>query len=199
MWRAGAAQVDGKGALRVVAAMRAQDFRLRPADTGDSRLLFEWTNDPAVRKSSFYSSSITWQEHCRWFAQKLHAPDEMILICEADVGSPVGTVRFHETSPGEFQIGVTISPNWRGKHIASHLLKRAVRHLFENRVAHRVHAFIREENTASSRSFENAGFHFLSCRIIDGVEAFHYCLENKIVSQDFSIPANSCTEAAACT
>lgn len=199
MSRAGAALVDGRGAARVAAAMRAHDFHLRPAEPDDARLLFEWANDAAVRRSSFSSSPITWQEHCLWFAQKLAEPREIILMCEADAGTPVGTVRFHESSPGEFQIGVTVSPVWRGRHAAPHLLKKAVRYLPENRNVRRVHAFIKKENTASRRSFESAGFRFSSCRMIDGVEAFHYCLENNVASRSFAVQATARAEAAPCT
>ena len=40
---------------------------LRPAAEADIDLLFEWANEPLVRKNSFTAKEITYEEHKKWF------------------------------------------------------------------------------------------------------------------------------------
>lgn len=39
---------------------------LRKAEQSDMDLLFEWANDPAVRKNSFRSDPIPYADHVKW-------------------------------------------------------------------------------------------------------------------------------------
>jgi UDP-2,4-diacetamido-2,4,6-trideoxy-beta-L-altropyranose hydrolase len=76
------AAVDGKGARRVVAAMRGQSITMRPAQATDCSLLWRWTNDPAVRNASFSSAEIPWEVHTFWFARRMADPGSTFLIFE---------------------------------------------------------------------------------------------------------------------
>lgn len=80
---AGRKLVDGRGALRVVRALRGTSMSLRPAVADDSRRLFDWANDPVVRSVSFRSEPIAWEDHSRWFAGKLTDPQAALFIAES--------------------------------------------------------------------------------------------------------------------
>lgn len=177
MSRLGPELVDGKGASRVVTAMRSRDFRVRRAEQGDSRLLWEWANDPLVREASFSPEHISWDEHCHWFAEKGRDPRETILICEDDLRNSIGTVRFHETSPYDVEVGVTIAPEHRGQNYAPYVLRLALDYLLEASTAVRVHAFIKKSNAPSVRSFERVGFRHAGNESVRGNDALHYVLE----------------------
>ena len=65
---------------------------LRNADSQDIDLLFQWANERTVRKNAFSPAEITYEEHCRWFAQILAREDarQYIFMCEEE---PVGQIR----------------------------------------------------------------------------------------------------------
>ena len=40
---------------------------LRKATIEDMDLLFQWANDPVVRKNSFSTAEISYEEHTKWY------------------------------------------------------------------------------------------------------------------------------------
>ena len=171
--------VDGNGACRVVAAMRARAITMRRAQSGDCRILWKWANDTAVRQASFDSSPITWEQHVQWFAQQLGDACSTFLIFEDDQSTPVGTARFRATSGADLEISVTIAPEFRGQGLAPGLLDRAAESAFERGLIERIHAFIRAENRVSVKSFENAGFFLVGATQVRGSDALHYVRERE--------------------
>ena len=177
MSRRGAELVDGNGAARVVAAMRARAITLRSAGTGDCRKLWEWANEATVRQASFNSSPIAWEQHCEWFAKQLDDERSRVLIFEDGRSTPVGSVRFHATSDSDAEMSVTIAPEFRGQGMAPCLIDQAAQFTFEQDTNERIHAFIRTENRVSAKSFENAGFFLVGSTQIKGCDALHYIRE----------------------
>ena len=67
-------------------------IKLVPVKEEHCDLLFSWVNDEMVRKNSFNTEPITYQEHTRWFKNKLNSDRSFIFICY--VGErPVGQIR----------------------------------------------------------------------------------------------------------
>ncbi|WLG52394.1 UDP-2,4-diacetamido-2,4,6-trideoxy-beta-L-altropyranose hydrolase [Pseudomonas sp. FP1742] len=85
--------VDGRGALRVAAALAGAVLQVRRATQDDAQLLFEGRNAEAVRRWSLDSHVIDWQRHQTWLAASLSNPQRLLLIAEADDG-PVGVLRY---------------------------------------------------------------------------------------------------------
>jgi UDP-2,4-diacetamido-2,4,6-trideoxy-beta-L-altropyranose hydrolase len=183
-----AALVDGRGAARVVAAMRGRAITFRLVQEKDRRLIWEWANDPSVRHASFSSSTIHWPEHCQWFAQKLNDPRCTMLLFE-ESGIPIGTVRIEQTTRMDAQISVTISPQHRGFGLARHLLATAVNTAFRSEIVRRIHAFTKPENTYSINSFEAAGFKCTGTTELQGIRALHYVHERDQHSGEFASSA----------
>ena len=44
-----------------------EEIYLRLVDDKDMKLLFDWRNDEVVRKNSFSTEPIDWEEHVSWF------------------------------------------------------------------------------------------------------------------------------------
>ena len=42
-------------------------LKLRPVQKSDIELIFKWSNDEEVRKNSFHTETIKWEEHVKWF------------------------------------------------------------------------------------------------------------------------------------
>jgi spore coat polysaccharide biosynthesis predicted glycosyltransferase SpsG/RimJ/RimL family protein N-acetyltransferase len=155
--RAGRQLVDGRGAARVVTALRSRDVTLRRVGTPDAVTLWNWVNDPATRAASFTTDPVPWEDHEAWLSDRLRDEDADLWLAE-DAAGPWGLVRFHAVGDTA-EIGVTVAPEHRGQGLAAPLIRSGVRGLFASRPATRVvDARIRPENTASVAAFDAAGF-----------------------------------------
>jgi spore coat polysaccharide biosynthesis predicted glycosyltransferase SpsG/RimJ/RimL family protein N-acetyltransferase len=155
--RRGRRLVDGRGASRVVAQLRAAMVDLRPAAATDARLLWTWANDPAVRHASFSVDPIPWESHEQWLASKLADPRAYLYIGIASNGSPLGQVRF-EMDGQEAEIHVSLAADWRGGGWGGALVAAGVRRLLRETDVAAVRARIKAANRASVSAFEAAGF-----------------------------------------
>lgn len=171
MSRAGRRLLDGRGAFRVLQALGLVSLSLRPACPEDSAVLWNWANDPLVRRFSFQSDPISWQHHEQWFARKMGDPRCHIWIADDAEGGPVGQVRFERQDDDAVSIAISIAADSRGKGYAAQLLRLGLRRaarVFPGCVAH---ASIKVENAASVRAFESAGFSLAGRGAIQGSDA----------------------------
>jgi RimJ/RimL family protein N-acetyltransferase len=122
-------------------------------------LLFEWANDPAVRRFSFNKNRITQDEHHNWFMARLEDPTCTMLIGEDSQGLPLGQVRFEtDLSRHEATVHLTVEPALRGTGIGSRLLRETVT-LWRSRAPEfTVVAEVVGDNGASKRLFLGANF-----------------------------------------
>ena len=167
--------VDGKGVIRVLHYMGLKILRLRPACECDCQLLWEWANDTQVRDSAFCSASIPWEEHVKWFNNKLSDPNCLIYIAEDQKGTPIGQIRF-DIDGEQAEVDVSIGKGKRGLGYGAYLIEQGVRELFQNMVVKAVHAFIKPDNISSIISFEKAGFRHIGTDTIKGHKAKHYMM-----------------------
>lgn len=153
----GRALVDGRGASRIVAAMREVEITLRRATREDGELLLRWANDPATRAASFSAGSIVLEDHVLWLASKLADPDCALFLATTASGEPIGTVRF-DREGGAAVVSTTIDPAWRGRGYAAALIRSACREYFAGFAAAEAQAYVKEDNEPSRRAFLAAGF-----------------------------------------
>ncbi len=170
--------VDGNGTGRVVSVLRTdplgiEGLRLRPAQLDDSRSLWEWANDPAVRAASFSSALISWESHVAWFAEKLAQGRSLILIAEDDSPTPCGQIRFDVRADGDWEVDVTVAATMRGRGLAGRLIRLGIQVLRKEHHDARVHAFVKPVNEASLKAFEKAGFNRIGVEQIRGNAAIH--------------------------
>ncbi|GAB3491563.1 hypothetical protein GCM10027341_04720 [Spirosoma knui] len=131
----------------------------RLATPEDSPLYFDWANDPDTRRQSFNSDPISLETHECWFSRKLADANALLLMFSNEAGTPVGQVRFERTS-GEVIIGVSVDTHFRGRGLASELIRQGCVACREQWGDVLIHAYIKADNQASIRSFEKAGFTF---------------------------------------
>jgi RimJ/RimL family protein N-acetyltransferase len=87
----------------------------------DRDLLYEWANEPAVRKNSFSSETISYETHVEWFHKMLK--DENIvqyILMENDY--PIGQIRV-QIYGEEAEVGYSISAENRGRGYGGTILK----------------------------------------------------------------------------
>lgn len=154
--RLGRETVDGRGASRIAAAMRADLIVLRQVAMTDADLLLAWRIDPATRDASFGSPPIDRGSHVAWLARSLGDPKQLLRIAEAG-GRPIGTVRLDLTADHRATISVTVAPEARGRGWATNLIRAALG-LAAERDIEWVDAEIKPDNAASIGAFRAAGF-----------------------------------------
>jgi RimJ/RimL family protein N-acetyltransferase len=152
-------------------------LRLRDAEPGDARLLFEWANDPVARAQSFTQASIPWEDHERWFARKLADARCVLLVAEDAQGRPVGQVRFDLGEDACAIISVAVAPEQRGQGYGGATIAQACEALRLRRGAMKVLAYIRVDNLASQRAFSRAGFSMPVALNYQGHQAVRQSLE----------------------
>ncbi|MBI3544755.1 MAG: UDP-2,4-diacetamido-2,4,6-trideoxy-beta-L-altropyranose hydrolase [Deltaproteobacteria bacterium] len=149
--------VDGRGAERVARLMCPLAITLRKAEPADRDRIFEWRNDPAVRRNIHDTSEISRQAHDQWFTAALSNPARELLIGEAEDG-PVGVLRFDVTDTNAL-VSIYLVPSRIGAGLGAALLEAGTAWVRANRpeVA-TINAEVLPENKASAAAFTAAGY-----------------------------------------
>lgn len=166
--------IDGEGSTRVLMPLKNQVLRLRSICEDDCHLLWEWANDPEVRKASFNSDFIPWEQHINWFTDKLNDPNYYIFIAIDPKDQLIGQVRFHIFNHQQAEIGISVAAAHRGYGYSSILLINAVKKLFKKTKKTTIHAYIKPHNYASIKVFEKANFQRVDMPNHRGNLALHY-------------------------
>lgn len=132
---------------------------LRKVEEKDKLLLFDWANDPEVRKNSFNPNLISLPSHSRWFDAKINDKQTLLYIAEAEEKA-VAHIRFSimdETATISYLIGA----DFRGKGLGFSLLQKGIQQLIAQRPGiKQVEGLVQSQNIASIRIFEKAGFSY---------------------------------------
>jgi UDP-2,4-diacetamido-2,4,6-trideoxy-beta-L-altropyranose hydrolase len=158
MSRCGRQLVDGEGTERLLMRLNCQALRLRRAREEDCKLLWQWANDPEVRRVSFSSDPIAWECHVKWFHRKLDDPTSFIFIALDGEDAPIGQIRFDLQNEHEAEIDVSIDRDKRGSGYGRLLINTAIAEMFHVTPVGAVHAFIKRENRASIKAFVGSEF-----------------------------------------
>lgn len=183
---AGRRLIDGRGAQRVVAVMRALDepfslerFQLRPVEPHDMLPIWRLANDPTVRDRSLSTESISLDDHARWFDRKLASPDTRMWVFDLK-GLIAAQIRYDLVEPDVAEISFSVAAGFRACGLGTRLLDATRTRASEQLGAARLRAIVRGENAASMRIFEKSGFQLALTKTIQG----HAC-------QVFETPAKN--------
>jgi UDP-2,4-diacetamido-2,4,6-trideoxy-beta-L-altropyranose hydrolase len=176
MSRAGSQLVDGLGGERVRAVLADRQLNLRLARPSDCRLLFEWATDPESRAASFHSDAISWENHNRWFAERLQDSHSVTYIGECATGEPVGLVRFQMKDECAV-LSVNVAAAFRGRGWGRELIVFSTHALVRDHAVRRILACVKPENQASLRLFEASGFRRTGSKQVSGQKALRFTWE----------------------
>ncbi|WP_250419070.1 MULTISPECIES: UDP-2,4-diacetamido-2,4,6-trideoxy-beta-L-altropyranose hydrolase [Pontibacter] len=152
---------DGQSDTRLRAIFKQLDLSasliLRKATIADLQLVFEWNNDPEVRQRSFNPEPILLENHTRWFTAKLEDTACIFYIAEV-AGTPAAQIRF-DIKDATATISYLISKDYRGKGLGHTVLQKGISKLKSEAPEVKViEGLVQQDNTASVRAFEKAGF-----------------------------------------
>jgi RimJ/RimL family protein N-acetyltransferase len=148
----------------------------RKADLSDVNLYFNWLNDPEVREKSFDSSIIKWEDHVKWFSEKIINPDYYFYIFQNQSLDYIGQVRIQKVNDVNAFIGVSVCSEQRGKGYGSIILIESCKDFFKLNKSYKMNAYIKNNNISSKIIFEKAGFNFLENMLYNNFNTDHYVL-----------------------
>ena len=149
-------------------------MQIREATESDTKLIYNWSNDPFVRAQSFYANAIVFENHKKWFNEKLKNDNSLLLINKLGENN-IGLVRF-ELENDKCTVGILIDEKFRGKGFSSLMLINSSTYYF-SRFSTPIYAYIKELNAASISSFEKAGYSFFNEIKINGFNTLVFKLQ----------------------
>ena len=134
-------------------------IRIRPVTEADCYDLWSWRNHPMVRRGAFNSGKLDRKEHEKWFNEKIKDQQVSIYIAESKDEEKLGQVRFEVHNEQSSYINVNLNPLFFEKGLGSRMIEAATRYYFKEKSGiKKIIAEVMEENTASLKAFEKAGY-----------------------------------------
>ena len=136
---------------------RAEEIRenklfLREASETDAELLFNWANESIVRANSINKEHIVWENHLKWFNEKINNAERNIFILCCGEKS-LGQIRI-DKNDSFWDIDYSVDFQHRGKGFGKELVKL----LLEKFSLYKFRAIVKKQNKASINVFTKLGF-----------------------------------------
>lgn len=165
--------VDGKGSFRIIKILLFNLFKknltLRKVNFKDALDIFNLSNDDVVRKNSFNSEKIKWENHLIWLKKKLENENSIYFVVADDLNKFYGQVRFDINPKNEEAIiNISLGKNIRGLGLSSFIIDKSINELLKIKSLKLIKAYIKYDNIPSIKSFKRANFIFLDNQIIKG-------------------------------
>jgi UDP-2,4-diacetamido-2,4,6-trideoxy-beta-L-altropyranose hydrolase len=149
-------------------------LRARPAKEDDLTLIFNWINDPLVRSMSFNQAPIALEAYKEEFEKILSQQNTHLLIIERYEESgnwtPIAKVQVDKDG----QITMSIASEFRGQQLAESVLKTGMAYVRRDFSIKKLVARIKQNNIASIKAFEGAGFKFVHETKVKGNPCIEY-------------------------
>lgn len=129
----------------------------RLAELDDMLLFFNWVNDEHVRINSLNNNLINYTDHQQWFRNKINDENCRIHVYLNKFNIPIGQIRI-EFIDNEWVINYSIDKNYRQLGLGNLFIKDILAK-YPNK---KFKAFVKTNNIASIRIFQNIGFSELS-------------------------------------
>ena len=134
------------------------EYKLRPVKASDVDILYNWVNDIDVRRNSFSQKKISYEEHCKWFCEKINDSSTELYILE-NGETNIGLIRL-EFNDDKILISYSIMREERGKGYGEKIILMAENLLKKEHSSQKyiMLAKVKHGNIASRRVFAKLGF-----------------------------------------
>jgi UDP-2,4-diacetamido-2,4,6-trideoxy-beta-L-altropyranose hydrolase len=169
---AGKKLIDGQGNKRIYDLINfLNDDKeikkyIRRAQEKDCLQLFTLSNDPFVRKNSFSSNEIKFDDHKKWFDSKLKSKDSCIFVAEIS-NILMGQIRYDKKEDMAL-ISIAISRAFRGLGLGCRMIESTFIPAGKELSVNKIRAMVKDSNPASVHTFINAGFQKVDETIVCG-------------------------------
>lgn len=134
-----------------------EEMQLRKVKFSDLDLIFQWANELECRKNSFHTEEILYENHVKWFQEKLASSQiDMYLACKNQV--PIGQIRLNYED-NIAMISYSVSKEERGKGYGGVMLSLVEKKLKEEKKEIvMLIGKVKIDNIASQKKFEQLGY-----------------------------------------
>ena len=147
-----------------------EEYKLVKANEDDCELLYIWTNEEEVRKSSFNTNKINYEDHVKWFMGKLNSLETFMYIFKTNDEEPIGVMRLEKIDEDSMLINFSIDSKYRGLGYATKLLD-LIKIKFEDYV---LVGKVKKDNIGSMKAFQKSGY-----TMIDELDKLIFYSKNK--------------------
>lgn len=136
----------------------AKNTMPRKASEADMKTYFEWANDPYTRSLAFNPNPIPWENHVKWFRNRLASPLSYLVILSCH-HQDIGQVRFDFLEQdNEWEISYLLDKDFRGYGLGADILKISIDMLHQEYPNAPVMGKVMHPNIASATAFRYLGF-----------------------------------------
>jgi UDP-2,4-diacetamido-2,4,6-trideoxy-beta-L-altropyranose hydrolase len=171
--------VDGQGSKRILTLMEwfataadREDIPLRKATREDCYQLWSLANDIEVRRNSFNPEPIPYEQHVRWFEEKLKSSSSTIYVLDVS-GVLLAQVRY-DRKDEIAEIDYAVIPGFRGKSLGTKILEMTWESASRELEVRGVKGIVKQDNKASAFSFLKAGFEKTKCENYLGFDCIFF-------------------------
>ncbi|MEH7106771.1 bifunctional UDP-2,4-diacetamido-2,4,6-trideoxy-beta-L-altropyranose hydrolase/GNAT family N-acetyltransferase [Bacillus sp. JJ1764] len=176
-------QIDGLGGKRMISALLQEEEQRRPyflrmVHKDDVEEIFHLSNEDYVRQYSINPHKINWNDHIQWFENMMKSENHVFFVITDATNQFYGQIRYLIE---EFSATVSISLGKKllGKGLSYPLLLESIEMMTKQRHGLKeIIAFVSDQNAASKRLFQKAGFTFAEQN--NGLLKFVYSLNKGV-------------------
>lgn len=133
-------------------------LEFRFASTEDTKLTFDWATNKTIRKYSIQKEAITFENHLKWFSNKLESTDCIYFIAEVNK-IPIGSIRFDINKEKEALISFLLDPKFHGKGFGKSILEMGCIELVKLKEISKIIGVVHTDNIPSLKTFKTLEFH----------------------------------------
>ena len=125
---------------------------LGEANINHCDILFNWANDEEVRGNSFNKEKIKYEDHYKWFNNKLESKGSYIFIAYIE-DVPIGQIRL-DLQENNGIISYSVSKDFRGKGYGEAIVRMLDSKIKEKSInVNKLIAYVKHDNIPSQKIF----------------------------------------------
>lgn len=133
------------------------DKYLRNTKIEDCHLFFQWSNDDTVRKNAFNSQKFDYEDHCKWFNNKLNCEStHMYILIDSNI--PIGQIRI-DIFGNYAEIDYSIGCEYRNQGNGGLILNLLEDEIYKNNLKiNKLIGKVKYSNIQSQKAFEKNNY-----------------------------------------
>jgi RimJ/RimL family protein N-acetyltransferase len=150
-------------------------LKLRRANKDDIRNIYELSNSEEVRKVSFVQDKFTFEQHKKWFNEKMKSANDIIIIAEEN-NSFIGQIRFTIDNHSA-DISMSIKKEYQGRGVGREMFRKSLEIISIDYNLSKIYAYVKLDNLISNNFFKKIGFEEIDKVQINNCDAIKYCYD----------------------
>lgn len=141
-------------------------LQIRLATLDDMKDVFELSNDDVVRENSINQNKIRWEDHVKWFENKI-SDDNSVFYIASYLDSFVGYARLDKSlKENKWIITIHLKSDFRNRGLGKILINLILSKNDDKEIL----SYVKIGNIASEKMFVSCGFQFREIEVIHGVK-----------------------------